>query len=605
MQNKKIKDLLLQAKTSAQKGNIEQEKFFILEILNYSPDEYFFIERLGEIEFELERFDEAEKAFEAAIKKNKTPQLAYKLGIIKTQLGKPAEAINCYREVIYLNKDFYQAYYNLGVVLLDSFFYEEAILSFTKFLEYHPDYPDAYLNLGTCHQILKQFDQALAAYHRAIEIKPDFAEVFNNQGNIYSELEMNQEAILSYQNAINIRSNYSEPYNGIAVLYHEMNEMKEAVKFYKKAIGINQNYFEAYNNLGVCYYELKEHSNALDCFESVLKIDPSSPDALYNKSLLKLSLGEYNEGFRLYESRSKSKVLGKLLHEFIEPLWLGEEPLTDKVIYIHSEQGFGDIIQFSRYIKMLNREGCDRIIFDVPQELYSLMKDSFEGNIDVVSGRNKNLYFDFQCPLMSLPLAFKTEVGTIPNFTYYLKPKTSLINSWRRKLRITNKKRVGIAWSGGFRGSDPLTRLIFRRKSIPLAMLTNFFKANVDFYSLQKGDQAESELKNIKSNQIEFDIIDHSSEFQCFSETAALIENLDLVITVCTSIAHLSGALGKPTWLMIPYENCWRWFDDGRADSPWYPSIRLFRQSKSNDWKSVINEVCAELEKEFKNSNLD
>jgi tetratricopeptide (TPR) repeat protein len=595
MKNQKITVLIKKAKASAEAQNIQQEKIAIIEILKHSPVDHFFIERLGDIENALGGFKEAEKLFEAIINKNKTPQLLYKLGMVKTSLGKLKEAVGVYSEVINLNKDFFEVYYNLGVVLLDSGFHEEAITNFKKFLEYYPDYPDVYLNLGVAYHALKIFDDAIFSYQNAIRIQPDFAEAYNNLGNIYSELEKNQEAILNYKKAIKINFNYFEPYNGIAVLHHEMNNMIEALHFYNKSIAINQNYPEGYNNLGNYYYEVKEHKKALDNFDRALKITPHFFEALFNKSMLKLSLGEYREGFILYESRKKIKGSSKLFPNFREPFWLGEEPLDDKIIYIYSEQGFGDIIQFSRYIKILSQKGCRGIIFDVPKELNSLMKNSFQGNIQVISGKNKDLNFDFQCPLMSLPLAFKTEVKTIPNFYCYLKPKKSLVDSWDKKLSLKNRKRVGIAWSGGFRGSDPLLRLISRRKAIPLDMLKTLFEADLDFFSLQKGELAELELKKMKVNSDEIHINDFSSEFNNFEDTAALIENLDLVITVCTSIAHLSAALGKQTWVLIPYENCWRWFDDFRTDSPWYPTIKLFRQSKSGDWEGVIGRVHTEL----------
>lgn len=597
MKNQKIKNLIIKAKASAEAQNIQKEKLAILEILKYLPGDKLFIERLGDIEHALGNFKEAERLFELILKDYKTPQLLYKLAVIKTLLRKLREAVNIYSEVINLKKNFFQAHYNLGMVLLDLDCYEEAILRFKTFLEHYPDYVDAYLNLGVAYQALKKFDEALFYYKNAILKKPDFAEAYNNQGNVYSELENNKKALLNYKKAIKVSLNYSEPYNGIAVLYHEMNDMKKAVNFYNKAISFNQDYIEAYNNLGICYYETKKHSLALNCFDRIINIQPYFPDALFNKALVKLSLGQFGEGFRLYEQRRESKTLNKMFPAFKEPLWLGEESLRNKRIYIYSEQGFGDIIQFSRYVNLLIQEKCNHIYFGVPQELKSLMKNSFKDKVDVISHLPENLNFDFQCPLMSLPLAFKTEVKDIPSSIPYLHPKRNLVEHWGQKLGIKNRKRVGIAWSGGFRGNDPLTRLIFRRKSIPLDTLKTLFNVDLDFFSLQKGKQAELELKSKKVSLEKFDMIDYSSEFISFHETAALIENLDLVITVCTSIAHLSGALGKSTWVLIPYENCWRWFDDGREDSPWYPSIKLFRQSQSGDWISVVDKVYSELNK--------
>ncbi len=302
--------------------------------------------------------------------------------------------------------------------------------------------------------------------------------------------------------------------------------------------------------------------------------------------------GRYEEGWREFEWRKRIRIpLGS--RPFSEPLWLGEQDIAGKIILLHSEQGLGDTIQFCRYAELVSNLGV-RVILEVPKSLMRL----FEGlcsSPELIEVGSQLPFFDFHCPLMSLPLAFKTTLSSIPANIPYLKTDTDRVLFWNGRLGHKNKPRVGLVWSGGFRPDQPQVWSVNKRRNIPLAKFASFAGLDIDFYSLQKGEPAESELTALKrDNWGGPNIIDLTGELIDFSDTAALIQNLDLVISVDTSTAHLAGALGKPIWILNRFDTDWRWLLD-RTDSPWYPTVKLYRQEKAGDWDEVVQRVRGDL----------
>jgi hypothetical protein len=263
------------------------------------------------------------------------------------------------------------------------------------------------------------------------------------------------------------------------------------------------------------------------------------------------------------------------------------------VILLHAEQGLGDVLQFCRYAKRVADLGAT-VILEAPAALVRLLS-GLDGVTRVVARGGALPPFDYHCPLMSLPLAFDTMVATIPADVPYLRCDSRLAFAWRDRLRSGLRPRVGIVWSGGFRPDLPGTWPVNQRRNMPLAKLAPLESAAVDFYSLQKGEPAESEFADLAASDWRGPhLIDHTGELKDFSDTAAFIENLDLVISVDTAVAHLAGALGKPVWILNRFDACWRWLDD-RDDSPWYPTARLYRQSAPGDWDGVVGRVAADL----------
>jgi hypothetical protein len=275
-------------------------------------------------------------------------------------------------------------------------------------------------------------------------------------------------------------------------------------------------------------------------------------------------------------------------------LWLGKESLAGKTILLHGEQGFGDMLQFCRYSTLLAELGAT-VILEVPGALKSLLAGA-DGVAVCVGPTDAMPEFDYHCPLMSLPLAFNSTLNTVPAQVPYLRGNAEKTLYWREKLGPRRKPRIGLVWSGGIRPREPHLWHVNRRRNISLATLAVLLRPDMEFYSLQKGELAEAELREFAvGNSHGSQLIDLTSELRDFSDTAALVANLDLVVTVDTAVAHLAAALGKPVWILNRFDACWRWLVD-RSDSPWYPTVKLYRQHRHGDWQGVLRQVAADLE---------
>ena len=312
-------------------------------------------------------------------------------------------------------------------------------------------------------------------------------------------------------------------------------------------------------------YEIKRLDEAQACFERALKIKPDYAEAHCNWALCRILVGDFDHGWKSNEWRWETAHLRKEKRNFVQPLWLGSNEITGKTILLHSEQGFGDTIQFCRYVPLV-AERAARVILEVPESLRELM-ETLTGSAQIVPKGEPLPQFDLHCPLMSLPLAFKTRLESIPCATPYLGALPSAVKSWNARLGQRRRSRVGLVWSGRPEHKNDHNR------SLKLSTLLPLLDCDVTFISLQRevrpGDAAT--LKGL-------DIVHFGGELKNFSDTAAIISNLDVVISVDTSVAHLAGALGTPVWILLPFVPDWRWLLD-REDSPWYPTARLFRQN--------------------------
>jgi hypothetical protein len=276
------------------------------------------------------------------------------------------------------------------------------------------------------------------------------------------------------------------------------------------------------------------------------------------------------------------------------PLWLGKESIAGRTILIHAEQGLGDTVQFCRYAKLLAERGAS-VILEVQAPLLKLLEGAEGVSRLIASGSEWPPDIDYQCPLMSLPLAFATTLASIPADVPYLSSNPEKVSFWREKLGERQKLRVGLVWSGGFRPEQPELWAVNSRRNIPLSKLAPLVHPEIEFYSLQKGQPAESELAELRAGGWEGpELVDFTGLLTDFSDTAALIECLDLVISVDTSIVHVAGALAKPVWVLNRFDTCWRWLLQ-RSDSPWYPTLRLFRQERPGDWDGVVERARTEL----------
>jgi hypothetical protein len=380
-------------------------------------------------------------------------------------------------------------------------------------------------------------------------------------------------------------------------LLSELERFDAALASYDAALAIEPDCAEAHCNRGNLLGDLRQFDEALRSFDRAVAVDPGYAQAYFSRSFVHLVLGDYQKGWADFEWRWRNEhcATSKEKRSFSQPLWLGVQSLRGKTIFLHSEQGLGDTIQFCRYARRVADLGA-KVIFETPKALSNVLK-TLPGVTQWALPGEPLPRFEYYCPLMSLPLALKSTLATIPSEVPYLHASVERVQYWKDKLGARTKARVGLVWSGGFRPNQPELWAVNNRRNIPLAKLAPLRHSGVEFYSLQKGLAAESELAElIAQNWDGPHLKDYTGELHDFQETAALMEQLDLVISVDTSVAHLAGALGKPLWLLNRFDTCWRWLLD-RADSPWYPSVRVYRQGRSGEWEGVVQRVRSDLDR--------
>ena len=517
------------------------------------------------------------------------------LGIIAAETRDYQSAVDLFGKAIAINPNVALAYNNRGNALLDLKRLDEALASYDKALALKPDYAEAYNNRGSALLDLKRLDEALASCDKALTLNPDYAEAYNNRGNVLLHLKRLEEALACYDKSLALKPDYAEAHYNRGIALRDLKRLDEELASYDKALALKPDYAEAYYNSAIVNQALRLLDAAIANYDRAIAIKPDYADAYWNKSLTLLSSGDFDKGWELYEWRwliaktaLKQSVAGK-------PLWLGVESLKDKTILLHSEQGLGDTIQFCRYATLVAQLGAT-VLLEVQLPLLELLR-GLDGVCQLVAEGSTLPPFDYHCPLMSLPLAFRTTIGTIPANIPYIKVDLTKVAYWQTKLGVHDKPRVGLVWSGGFRPNQPEVWATNERRNIPLTLMSRINSPEIDFYSLQKGEPAESELLRQKHEVWpENNLYNFTHELKDFSDTAALIENLDLVISVDTSTAHLAAAMGKPTWILNRYDSCWRWLLD-RDDSPWYPTVKLYRQQRLGDWESVLDQVNTDLSK--------
>ena len=531
---------------------------------------------------ELGRLVEAEDSLKRAIALQPDYAEAYSdLGIVLMKLKRFDEAISCFNKSITLKPNYAAAYSNLGIVLQDLERFEEALAYYEKAISLSPGFSGAYSNQGNVLQELKRFQEAISRYDTAIYFNPKYTEAHSNRGNALQALKRYAEAIASYDKAIEIDPDYAEAHSNRGNAFLDM-DLEEAVASYDRAIALKPDYAEAFSNRGNALKKLKRFDAALTSFDQAIMLKPDYVEAYWNKSLLLLLTGHLIDGWALYEYRMQRKAYR---HEFTPPvgvgIWRGEA-MGNKRLLIHSEQGYGDVIQFCRYLPQVLAL-CKDVIFEVPKALVSLVT-TLHSSIRVVQKGSAREDVDAYCSVMSLPHILKTTVETIPHEIPYLQCDPLKVAGWQEVLGPKQRLRVGLVWSGSTDHKND------HKRSIPLETLLPILALPIDFHSLQKEYRAQDQAvldKHANIHQHQSDLID-------FSDTAALIQCMDLVISVDTSVAHLAGAMGQEVWVLLPFVPDFRWMLD-RQDSPWYPTTSLYRQQQPADWASVIESIRIDL----------
>jgi tetratricopeptide (TPR) repeat protein len=531
---------------------------------------------------DLKRLDEALKSFDRAIALKPDYDSAYNnRGVVLQDLNRWDEALESFGRAISLRPGSADAYCNHGNVLRLLGRLDEALESCDRAVALKPDYALAYNNRGNVLQDLSRLDDAIESYDRAISLNPDYAEAYCNRGSTLRKLNRLDEALVSHNRAIALKPGYAEAYYNRGIVLHDLNRLNEALESYDRAISLNPNYVAVYNNRGITLQNLKRLDEARTSFDRAIALERDNALAYWNRSLVSLLAGDFEEGWKLYEWRWKEAQKDSV-RNFTQPLWLGCQSVSGKTLLIHAEQGLGDVIQFCRYAAMAKSLGA-KIILEVPAALISLIS-TLKVDLVVVEKGGPLPPFDLHCPIMSLPLAFKTTMASIPASVPYLYVDDDKWRQWHQRLGNKSKPRIGLVWSGS------VTHKNDRNRSISLHLLKPLIQVPVEFHALQKEIRPDDAAVLSEFGQVH----SHQKELHDFSDTAALIQEMDLVISVDTSVAHLAGALDKPVWILLPYAPDYRWMLD-RTDSPWYPTATLFRQPAMGDWPSVIADVGMRL----------
>ena len=506
----------------------------------------------------------------------------YNRGVALGELGRHAEAAESYARAAACNPSHADAFFNRGVALGALGRHGEAVESYARALALRPRYAEAHQNRGIALAALGRHEEALASYDIALACRPDYAAAHNNRGAALAALGRFADAVAAYDRAIALRPGYPEALLNRGIALADLDRPAEALASCERALAARPDYADAHFNRGNALRELGRHAEAIGAYESAVLLDPAHASAHWNLADCRLLLGDFAGGWREYEWRWKLPARAHGHRDFAQPLWLGAQPLQGRTILLHAELGLGDTLQFCRYVPRVAALGAT-VVLEVQAALVPLLATL--SGVSAVLPRGAPLpAFDYHCPLMSLPLAFRTAADSIPAEIPYLASDPARVAAWRERLGPASRPRVGVAWSGS-------QALANDKRSMPLAQFLPLLAEEAEWVSLQK-EVGAADASVLAAHP---EVRHFGGELRDFAETAALADAMDLVVTVDTSVTHLAGALGKETWILLPFgTHDWRW-QLGREDSPWYPRARLFRQPAAGDWGSVVSRVGGEL----------
>ena len=502
-----------------------------------------------------------------------------------TTLRRLDEAVEHCRRAIALAPDFADAHVNLGAALIEQGQADQAMASLRTAVALRPDDAVAHVGLGNALVALDQFDAAIDCFRRAIALRPDYQDGHNNLGNAWRQSGRLDEASSCFRRALALRPDYADALVNLGGVLRELGHYEESVAHLGRLVALRPDWVEGHKSLGNASRSWGQLDEAIGHFRAAVACCPTDADAQTNLAMALLARGDYAAGWEAYESRWGTERMVERRRDFAQPQWRGEAG-DGRTLLVHAEQGLGDTIQFCRTATLAAARGW-RVVVEVPRTLVRLLR-SLTGVALVVGSDEALPPFDAHCPMLSMPLALGLTVSTIPGDEPYLHAEAAQAAHWRKRLAAMapNGRKVGLVWAGNSHASiAELARLDRRRSLQPWQVAPLVDVPGVRFFSLQK-DRAGALPDTRISDPMEA-VVD-------FADTAAIVANLDLVISVDTAVAHLAAALGRPVWLLDRYDPCWRWLL-GRRDSPWYPSLRLYRQPRPGDWDVVLAEIARDL----------
>lgn len=575
--------LHLSGMVHAQSGNLQHAAELLHRTLEIDPRNAAAHANYGNVLSSMQRFDEAIDCYDQAIMLlPSVAELHAFRGNALRKCGRFEAAVSSFDQALALNPDDAETHCNRAIALKELRRYDLAVAGYDAALLLNPSSVPAFANRGVALAAMNRHEAAISSLQQAKKLAPQVPYIHLQMGISLHALGHFDAAVENYRNAIALNAGNADAHHNLGITLLHLRQHEAALDSFNHAISLNGKLVDAHVNRGLALAETGNHNEAIASYEQAIKLDPNLRIAHRNLSHLYLQLGQYEKGWEKLEWRlisNDNKINQRL---FQQPLWLGREPLAGKTILLHSEQGLGDTLQFSRYARHVSALGA-RVILEVQQPLLRLLT-GLEGVAEVVPQGSTLPAFAFHCPLMSLPLALKSVIGSTPAACTPVRADSTRVEAWQSRLGVRSQPRIGFAWRGNQQHKNDHNR------SIPLAVFSRLLGGDFEFVCLQK-EMNDDEQKTMDSLP---HILRAAEHLQDFSDTAALCETLDLIITVDTSVAHLAGAMGKPVWILLPFNPDWRWMLE-RADTPWYPSARLYRSDRLQGWQRVIENVRADL----------
>jgi tetratricopeptide (TPR) repeat protein len=537
---------------------------------------------MGLIALHAKQYEHALEWIARAIGQDPKPNYLASLATTLQQQGRREEALKACDKSIQLKPDDAELWKLMGNILLELGRYDQALLGFQHVLKLDPRHQDAAYKCGVLLNEMGRLEEAIAHLDLCDQVLPNHAPTLQARARTLYSLKRFEAALADNRRAIKLDPGNADTCNNIGACLQSLGREEEALSWFGQALDRLPNAIEILNNKAFMLGQLQRFDEAFAFYDRIRALHLNDATTDWNLALLQMLTGNFEAGWAGRESRW-AKTSPPPYPKFSQPMWLGNEPTEGKTLLIHVDEGLGDTIQFARYVPMVAARGA-RVILVVERPLHSLLS-GLQGVSQCLPFPDGPLpAFDMHCPMGSLPLVFGTRLDTIPSAASYLpSPTESRVRNWEERLGAHDRRRVGLVWSGNASHKNDLNR------STSLRLLSRILDVDATFVSLQKDPRPDDKALLGQTN-----IVDLTLDLTDFAETAALVSCLDLVITVDTSVAHLAGALGCPTWILLPWTPDYRWLLD-RNDSPWYPTVRLFRQTETRDYAGVLDSVRAEL----------
>lgn len=554
---------------------------FFQKIILLNPDHFDAYFNLGNIHFDLRNLDESEKYFKKVLEFEPTNiDVIFKLGGIYYLKGNYEEALVHYTRVANFDPNYCDVYVNIGVCHNKNGNQEEAIKAYNIVLAANPNNAGAYNNLSSVYYVLDKRKEAMECAINALKLDPNMPEAYNNLSNVYLRDKDNKNTIKYALKALELKPDFASAYFNLGSANMKL-DRDLAIKYFKKAIEINPDFAEAYSNLGNVYHAKKEMDQAIIYYRKATQHKKNFVEAEFNLSFACLANKEFEEGWKCYECRFTTPNFKRYEYRLPVtnmPRWDGSD-LNGKTIYVYFEQGLGDTINFVRYLRFLKEMGA-KILFKVQPQLMRIFdQNNICDQVLHYKHDDTTLIYDTHIPLLSLPLIYKTTNTNIPYADGYLRADKDLVSFYKKHFFDNDCYKIGFCWKGSHENDSEEKRSLQLSSFYKFAMLKN-----VKLYSLQKG-YGIADLEILPPN---IEIIDLGATFKDFADTIAAVENLDLVITIDTSVVHVAGAVGKKTWLFLPKVADWRW-EWEEEWTPWYNSVKIFRQKEEHNWQEVVD----------------